>query len=124
MPMNPQSAVMPVARINPPQVSIWRLRNPPTSAEFSYDSENVDGWKARHRPQAVPQIDGEANIARPKRVSAAAELLARLAALGCGRHGECPGAFKPNGVARSSMQLEECIAVAPGAVTEIGAFGQ
>src|SRR5262249_44004757 len=80
--------------------------------------------KARHRPQTVPQVDGEANVARPQRISAAAKLLSRLAALGEAAHGECAGAFKPNGVACSPIQLEEGIAVAAGAMTEIGAFGE
>src|SRR5271165_4820384 len=51
-------------------------------------------------------------------------LLARLAALGHGSHGECPGAFKPNGVGCPPMQFEECVAVAASAMTKIRTFGQ
>jgi len=138
------------------------------------DSSDSEGGCRLGIPQAVPEIGREANVARPKRVSAPAKLFARLPALGYGGHGERPRTFKPKGswhaviqhdkppwlavsalprrsphgrgvcrraiqVARleellveggqirlggaarqcSSMQLEECIAAAPGAVTEM-----
>src|ERR1700722_4910296 len=85
-------------------------------------SEDVDGGKARHAAQAVRQIDRKAHVAGPQRIVTAPELLARLAALGDGRHRKCPRALEPNRVRRAAMQLEECVAVAAGAVTEIGAL--
>jgi hypothetical protein len=54
----------------------------------------------------------------------ARELIARFAALGCGGHGECSGAFEPHRIACSPPQLEKRIAIAARAMTEIGTLGE
>jgi hypothetical protein len=51
-------------------------------------------------------------------------LIARLGALGYSGCGECPGAFEPNSIACSAIELEKRISIAACAVTEIGTLGE
>src|SRR5215469_12294096 len=79
-------------------------------------SENIDGRKARHARQAVPQVDRKADITSPKRVSTAPEFVARVSALRNGRHRECPRSFEPHGILPSAIELEERVTVTASAM--------
>jgi len=71
------------------------------------DSSDSEGGGRLGIPQAVPEIGREANVARPKRVSAPAKLFARLPALGYGGHGERPRTFKPKGSWHAVIQHDK-----------------
>src|SRR5262249_7435119 len=61
--------------------------------ETSRCSEYVNCRKRRCLRHTVPEVHRKADIAGPQRVPPPTELIARFAALGCGSHGECSGAF-------------------------------
>ena len=72
----------------------------------------------------MPEVHGKADIAGPEGIPTSAQLIARLAALGYGGCGECPGAFEPHRIACSPMEFEKRISVAAGAMTEIGTLSE
>ena len=72
----------------------------------------------------MPQVHGKADVAGPQGVAASAKLIARLAALGYSGYGECSGVFEPHSIVCSAMELEERIAIAACAMTEIGTLGE
>src|ERR1043166_4263004 len=87
-------------------------------------SNRVERWETWFTRDAIPQIDGEARIAGPQRIAAAAILLAGGAHLADAGHGESTGALKPVGIAGALVELEESVAVASRAVTEVRALLQ
>src|SRR5580693_4862073 len=87
---------------------------------LSMRSENVDcreGWLTRH---AIPQINGEADVAGPQRIAAATDLASFLSTLRDRSHREGASAFKPDRIPRPPIELEERVAVTARAVTKIG----
>ena len=88
------------------------------------NSEYVNYGICRCQRQTVPEVHRKADIAGPQRVPPPPELIARFAALGCSSHGECSGAFEPNRIACSALQLEKRIAIAARAMAEIGTLGE
>src|SRR5205814_6520234 len=69
------------------------------------NSKDINGRKPWLGGQAVPQIDGEANIAGPQRVTASPELVTCLAILSDRGHREGPGALEPHRIVGSTIKL-------------------
>src|SRR6266545_7393985 len=99
-------------------------RFPLSRCRLGSNSKDIDCRKLWLGGQAVPQIDGEANIAGPQRVAASPKLVACLTILSDRGHREGPGALKPHQIVGSTIKFEERIAIAARAVAEVGAFGE
>ena len=82
-------------------------------------SEHVDRRETRLPCNAVPKVNGEADVAGPKGIPSAANDELRAAILDDGRHGELACAVEPDQIVRAAVELEESIAVATGAVAKI-----
>jgi hypothetical protein len=84
-------------------------------------SENVNGREVGLGRYAIPQVDGKTNVACPKGVTPSPELLACRPTLGNRGHGKRVP-IEPDGVLGSAIKLEKRVAIAAGAMTEIGAL--
>src|SRR5271156_338 len=82
-------------------------------------SEHVDRWKSRLSRRAVPQIDGKPGVACPERIAAASERRPSSSNLIDGGHRERSRALQPERILRSSVELQESVAVATGTMAQI-----
>src|SRR3954447_23523126 len=87
-------------------------------------SEHVDGRKTRLSRDAIPKINGKADIASPKRIPSAASDDLGAAILDDGRHREWAGAVEPNRVVGAAVEFQECVAIPTRAVTKAWPLGQ
>src|SRR5437588_8431118 len=90
----------------------------------AFGSEHVDRRETRLPGDAVPKVDCKADVAGPKRIPSAADGDLSAAILDDGRHGELACAVEPNRVVRATVELEECVAIAAGAVAKVRALGE
>src|SRR5258708_6308055 len=87
-------------------------------------SEHVDRRETRLPCNAVPKVNGEADVAGPKGIPPAANDELRAAILDDGRHGELACAVEPDRVFGAAVELEECVAVPTPALAKGRALGQ
>src|SRR5215831_11853135 len=99
-----------------PSINVERGSIGPTGSKY------VDRREARFRRQAIPQVDCEADVTGPQRVTTLPERVASLLKLGDGGHRESLCTVEPERIAGPAMEFEERVAVAPGAVTEVRTF--
>src|SRR6185312_1683631 len=81
--------------------------------------EHVDRRERRAGVDAIPQVDREARIAGPQRVAPLPVLRGVRLALRDAVHRERAGALEPQMVTRACEELEERVAIAAGAMTEV-----
>ena len=82
-------------------------------------SEHIDRREMRLPGDAVPKVNGKADVAGPKGIPSAAHDCLRAAILDDGRHGELACAVEPNRVVRAAVEFEECVAIPTRAMAEI-----
>src|SRR5437899_988113 len=86
--------------------------------------EDVERRELRFRAQAIPEIDREAGIAGPQRVSPLPVAHGVLLRLRNAVHGERTRAFEPQHVLCPLIELQKRIAIAAGAVAQVRTFVQ
>src|SRR5512146_8710 len=86
--------------------------------------EDVQRGESRLRLHAIAEIDRKADIPGPQRVASLAMALARLVGLHDAMHREGARAFEPLAIGRPDVELQERVAIATGAVTQVCALGE
>ena len=86
--------------------------------------KHVERREARRAAQAVPEIDRKPGVAGPQRIAHPAAAFRLGFGLRDAVHRKRARAFQPSGVARAPIELEERIAVAAGAMTQVGALAE
>ena len=86
--------------------------------------KNVQRREVGFAAQAVPEVDRKAGVAGPQRVSRMSVTRCGLLRLDNAMHGERTRALQPERIPGSLVELQQRVAVAARAMTEVGPFGK
>ena len=102
-----------------------RPRSPPGAGGGRLDcSDDVHDRKLGFGGDAVPQVDGQADVTGPERVATTPERRTSFPNLVDRHRGERPGPLQPKRVPRSLVELQQRVAVSARAVTQVRSLGQ
>jgi len=86
--------------------------------------EDLRKWELAATVDAIGEVDGRSEVARPERVATAPVVCPAALDLSCGVHRKRARSCEPPLVSRRPVQGEERVAVPGRAVAEVGALAQ